>query len=241
MSVRRKVRWAFRVVFLIALLPASYLFVRWWGGNVGEFVPGRVYRSAQLTPGQLKSLIARHGIKTVVNLRGPNPNARWYRDERAASLDSGATQVDLPLASDMWLSRAQARALLDVLDGAEAPFLIHCQWGAERTGLASAFVTLLRPGGSVAEAERCFSVRYLFLPTRDGRMMAGHLAAYKTWLAVLGREHSPQRFRHWLRDVYVPGRASSESWPYDPNPLVVVTRPADAMTPMATRERASIR
>jgi protein tyrosine phosphatase (PTP) superfamily phosphohydrolase (DUF442 family) len=196
--------------------------------NFGTVQDGRVYRSGQMPARALARTIRREGIKTVLNLRGSNPDQPWYRAERAATLGAGATQVDMSLASDLWLSRAQARTLVRVLDTSEYPILIHCEWGSERTGLASAVAELLRPGGSLAEARRQFSLGYLFLPMGDGAVTRDHLDRYEQWLRDRGRPHSPERFRLWIAEGYRPGHPSREDWPYDPKPLVVITRPGES-------------
>jgi hypothetical protein len=207
-------------------VPPAFVAWRWRGGNVGVVVPGRFYRSAQLTPEALTHLIDRDGIKTVLNLRGSNPDP-WYRAERAATLAAGAIQVDVPMASDQWLSRDQARTLVEVLDTKLLyPILIHCEWGAERTGLVAAFAELLREGGTLALARAQFSWWYLFVPIRDGRVMLGHLECYESWLRSQRLEHSPRRFRQWVTEGYrpPPGALSREFWPSDPYPLRLITR-----------------
>ena len=77
---------------------------------------------------------------------------------------------------------SQLIALVEVLDTAEYPILIHCAWGSERTGLVSAFAELLRPGGTVADARAQFSLGYLFVRINDGKVMAEHLDQYENWL-----------------------------------------------------------
>jgi protein tyrosine phosphatase (PTP) superfamily phosphohydrolase (DUF442 family) len=201
---------------------------RWVTGNVGTVEPGRIYRSAQLSPGALTRIIRDRRIKTVLNLRGCNPDQTWYRAERAATLAAGAAQVDVPMSSDQWLSRDQARTLVEVLDSGAYPLLIHCEWGAERTGLVAAIATLLRPGSTLANARAQFSPYYLFVRLKDGRVMAGHLDGYEAWLGQRRLTHAPDRFRRWLAEVYRPGSPSREYWPYNPYPLVVVTRPSAA-------------
>ena len=215
---------------LAALLVAAGAFVGWRyvTGNFAVLVPGRVLRSRQLSGAELTRTIRTHRVRTVLNLRGCNPDQPWYRNERAATLAAGATQIDVPLASDLWLTRAQARALLEILDTAEPPVLIHCEWGSERTGLVSAFVELLRPGGTLASARAQFSPYYLFLPTAHGRIMSGHVERYAGWLRARGRTHTPERFRQWIVSAYHPGTPSREDWPFDPLPLKVVSRPGDA-------------
>lgn len=221
-------RWfrpAFRLVVLVALVPTVFLGHRWWTGNRGVVVPGRVYRSSQLSGPALGEWIRRDGIRTVVNLRGPNDEFAWYRDEKSATLAAGATLIDLPLASDHWLSRAQAKTLIETLDGVEYPILIHCQWGAERTGMVASLIQLLEDGNGPEAAAREFSLYYLYVPTSDGRVMAGHARLYRKWLRQNGLDHSPERFRRWLLQEYEPRYPSREYWPYDPYPPVVISKP----------------
>jgi protein tyrosine phosphatase (PTP) superfamily phosphohydrolase (DUF442 family) len=214
-------------VLTLLLPPATYVGYRSWIDNFAAVVPGRIYRSDQMTGSSIAKTVGTYGIRTVLNLRGPNPAQPWYLAERAATTGAGATQVDVPMSSCEWMSRAQLRALVRVLDSCDYPLLIHCQWGAERTGLVSAFSELLRPGATLADAEHQFSVRYLFLPIKDGKVMAEHLAQYETWLRAHEWEHSPERFRQWVAVGFIPLSPSREQWPYDPLPLVTVTRPMD--------------
>jgi protein tyrosine phosphatase (PTP) superfamily phosphohydrolase (DUF442 family) len=200
---------------------------RWSVGNIGVLGEGSasVVRTGQLSAETLGRVIRDRGIRTVLNLRGSNPEEPWYREERSVTLGAGATQVDVAMATDQWMSRVQVAAVVELLDSAERPLLVHCQWGAERTGLVSAFAELLRPGGTLESARDQFSAYYLFVPTADGRVMTGHLERYAAWLKAQGAEHSPDRFRKWVRFDYRPGSPSREDWPYDPYPLVVVSRP----------------
>ena len=174
----------------------------------------------------LDRTIRREGIKTVLNLRGSNPDQPWYRAERSTTLAAGATQVDVHLASDQWLSRAQARTLVRVLDTSEYPVLIHCEWGSERTGLVAAMAELLRPASTLGDAERQFSLRHLFVRAGNGAVTRDHLDHYERWLRDQGLAHSSDHFRRWISEDYRPGGPSREEWPYDPYPLVVTTRPA---------------
>jgi len=202
--------------------------IRWSSGNFGTVDPGRFYRSGQLSPSALARTIRAYKIRTVINLRGCNPDQAWYRAERAATLEAGAVQVDVSLVTDHWLSHDQARTLIELLDSCVKPALIHCEWGAERTGMTSSFVELLRPGGSPGSARGQYSPWYLYLPTRDGRIMAGHVALYESWLRASGLTHNPDRFRRWLLGSYQPPWPSREYWRCNPYPLLVVTRPGRA-------------
>lgn len=173
----------------------------------------------------LARAIREHGIRTVLNLRGPNATEDWYRRELAETLEGGAVQVDVPLSSCVWMSRVQLRTLVDVLDRSDYPLLVHCAWGSERTGLTSAIAELLRPDSGLDEAHEQFALRYLYVRLGDGRIMAEFLDQYEQWLVAQGLRHAPAVFRRWVSEGYVPGSPNRENWPYDPSPLVVITRP----------------
>lgn len=160
-----------------------------------------------------------------MNLRGSNVEYAWYRDEVTATNREGATQIDVAMSSCVWMSRAQLGALIESLETARYPLLIHCAWGSERTGLVAAFAELLRPGGTLADARAQFSLGYLFVRINDGKVMAEHLDQYEKWLLEKGLGHEPATFRRWVKDGFRPGVPNREQWPRDPYPLVVITRP----------------
>jgi protein tyrosine/serine phosphatase len=215
-------------VFLLILL-----YIAWDQANYnfGAVQPGRLYRSGQMPATALAQTIREYRIKTVLNLRGPNPDSSWYPPERDTALAGGATQVDIPMSSCLWMTREQLKTLIEILDTAEYPMLIHCWWGSERTGLASAFAELLRPGSSLEAARAQFSLSYLFVRINDGKVMAEHLDQYEHWLHTKGLQHTSETFRHWAAEEFKPGFPNRDQWPRDPYPPKVVTRPGWVDTP----------
>lgn len=221
---RRSIRWTNRALLSMVLLLVAFVLCRWSNGNFGTVVPDRVYRAAQLSPKGLLESIHQRRIKTVLNLRGSNPDQAWYRAELETTVEAGAAQIDFPMSSDQWLSIEQARTLLEIIDTCDYPLLIHCEWGAERTGLIAAICGLLRPGSTLEDARREFSAYYLFLPMKDGLVMRGHFDRYERWLSQSRASHSPEVFRSWLLNEYQPGSPSRQHWECNPYPLKVVTR-----------------
>jgi len=175
-------------------------------------------------------------IKTVLNLRGANGHEKWYRAERDATLAAGATQVDVSLSSCVWMSRAQLLTLIDLLDSIEYPVIIHCEWGAERTGVVSAFVELLREGSTIDDARNQFALKFMYLPVGDGKIMGEMIDQYDNWLRKRELEHRPELFRRWAASGYQPVSPSREEWPWDPYPLVVTTRPEVERTAQSADE-----
>ena len=222
----RRVRWVAFIVATCTTLPttALYLWRSEYQHNFGTIVPDRLYRSAQLGRGAIAPILQRHHIKTVLNLRGTNVRQRWYRDERDAVLAAGRDagrprdgelRPDVPVA----VAHPRARARYERL-----PIALHRQHGSERSGWASAVATLLRPGATLADGAQ-FSVGYLYFGIGDGKIMAEHLDQYEHWLKTQGANHSPERFREWVDHGFRPGHPSREDWPYDPSPLIAITRP----------------
>lgn len=226
MTLGRLRKWVLRVVLATAATVGSVVGWISLTGNFATVIDGRVYRSAQMRPSGLTRTVRDHKVRTVLNLRGYHPESAWYRAERDATLAQGATQVDMALSSCDWMSRAQLRTLVDVLTTSDTPILVHCWHGSERSGLASAFATLLRDGSMLDEARAQFSARHLFVPWGDGVVTLRHLEQYEAWLMKVGLTHSPRAFRLWVDEGYVPGEPSREQWPFDPYPLVVTTRPS---------------
>lgn len=232
-SPRRIALWTVKLVAVI-VIPTS-LYVAWDQAtyNFGSVQPGRIYRSGQMPGPALARTIHDYHIKTVLNLRGENLDEAWYRDEVSATASAGATHIDIAMSSCIWMSRAQLRTLIDTLETAEYPMVVHCAWGSERTGLAAAFAELLRPGGTLEDARAQFSVRYLFVRVNDGKLMAEHLDQYEEWLLSHRLRHDPSAFRRWVNEGFQPGIPGREQWLYDPYPLVVIKRPSAATMPAA--------
>src|SRR5690348_14413097 len=178
MAAIRVRRWVVRTLALVVLALGLGIGWRLATANFGEVEPDRLYRAGQMSPHALADTLRERSVKTVLNLRGANPQDEWYRQELETTLAAGATQVDVAMSSCEWMSRAQLRAVIEVLETSEYPLLIHCQHGAERTGLVSAFAELLRPDRSYADARVQFTVSHLFLPVKDGKVMLDHLEQY---------------------------------------------------------------
>lgn len=217
---------------VLALLTPPLGFVAWnvATDNFATVEPGALYRSGQMDPIGLGRTIRANKIKTVLNLRGSHPELVWYQGEQKATLDAGATQVDMALSSCEWMSRVQLRTLIRTLDTSDRPILIHCWHGSERTGLATAFARLLEPGSTLADARGQFSLRYLYAGYGDGKVMEEHLQQYENWLRRQGLAHQPEHLKRWAEDGFQPGKPGREQWPYDPFPLVVVTRPSPKLS-----------
>jgi protein tyrosine/serine phosphatase len=163
-------------------------------------VPGAVYRSAQLDANDFEDAIGRYHIQTIINLRGENADAAWYRDECAVAEHSHIRHVDIPTDSVSLLTRDELHQLLAILNTPDAkPVLIHCQSGVNRTGIMAAMcVLLLEDVDGLAKARNQFRSDYGNFPWADStRSCLAYLDRYENWLDENHLWHTPERFRGW--------------------------------------------
>lgn len=185
----------------LTLLAAEALRVA-LGSNFHTIEAGVCYRSAQPSAADLRELARTHGIRTVINLRGPNPQHDWYLQEQAAARETGITLIDVPLSSNVPSSTAAFGAFVETLATAPRPMLLHCHSGADRTGLAAALFVLLLPGRSADDARAQISIRFGHRFWSEAGHVSLVLDAYEEWLRMTDSAHAPERFRHWANHVY---------------------------------------
>lgn len=142
-------------------------------GNEHEVIAGVLYRSAQPGGEEIDSLVRRHGIKTIINLRNET-RGNWYAEEKSAADRNGVTLIDYPISSGAILPVEGSEELAQIMRNAEKPILIHCEHGANRTGLASAIYV-----GAVAERGELFS--QLQLSPYYGHVPIPGIGRYAMW------------------------------------------------------------
>lgn len=145
---------------LVLLLAGVYLGTLQLVGNFHEVVPGTLYRAAQITPEHLSDYKKQYGIRTVINLRGANPGSDWYDAELKASDALGISHLDFRMSASRVLSQQRAEELIALMRSAPKPLLIHCQGGADRSGLASALYLAAIAGAQEEAAERQLSLLF---------------------------------------------------------------------------------
>ena len=120
-----------------AIVFGGYIAYLQLSGNFHEVIAGQFYRSGQPSAAQLDRYIKDHGIRTVINLRGENLDAPWYQQELAQSQSLGITHIDFGMSAGKALTMPQTEQLISLLRDAPKPILVHCQGGADRSGLVS--------------------------------------------------------------------------------------------------------
>ncbi len=168
-------------------------------------------------------MVRRHGVKTVINLRGLCPDLGWYEKEAQLTHDLDLNQEDVCMSAYRLPSSSELRYLIEVLDRAEYPILVHCRRGSDRTGLVSMAVMLLQEGTSLSQAHGQLSWRYGHIPVGRCAHLSEFYGYYSAWLTQQHLEHTPALFRRWATEEYKGGPCGAvfESWALPGEPLRV--------------------
>lgn len=169
--MRRVVSWALAVVVLavvvgppVALFRAQYAHAK----RLREVVPGRFYRSGQMTAAGFRETIERFGIRTVINLQHENPDPlipeKWLGKpsvrESAVCEQMKVRYVlltpdILPQPNDVTREPPAVTEFVKLLDDETVyPILLHCKAGLHRTGRLTAVYRMEKEGWDVGAALR---------------------------------------------------------------------------------------
>ncbi|MBC7539736.1 MAG: tyrosine-protein phosphatase [Bacteriovorax sp.] len=130
-----------------------------------------IYRGARLTSIEAVQYLKSLNIKSVINLQGgdlesdigviipwaePGERPEVIAQEKAASLSLGLGFVNIPLNSLEPITKAEDREIDDTLafmnNKDNQPVFIHCEHGADRTGLLVALYRVKFEGANVESA-----------------------------------------------------------------------------------------
>jgi protein tyrosine/serine phosphatase len=160
----RKIKIYSAIVLLLLISTTSYFLYIEEQGNFHPIRPGEAYRSAQLDRDELEYYIRKYNIKSIVNLRGENPDQPWYREEKKVSAKYNVKHYDISLSASREPDEEEIRELIEMFNNAPRPVLIHCFAGADRSGLAAAMWKVIVDKEPKSEAGKQLSIFYGHLP-----------------------------------------------------------------------------
>lgn len=166
------------VIGLPSATYAAYCKIIILTGNFHAVVEGQYYRSAQLSKEKFIEEIDRHQIKSVLNLRGSNPGSPWYDEEIAAMKLRGITHYDFGISARKPVTVEKINQIMAIIRNAPKPILVHCQAGADRTGLVTALYRYVIQHRSPEDADKELSLVYghfPYLTSKTGAMDASFL------------------------------------------------------------------
>ncbi len=155
------------------------------------------WRSAQPSPGQLSS-IAKLGVRTIVNLRGPRVCGGYWLEQDACTR-LGLRLVDFQLRSRAAPSKEELFAARDLLSNITYPALFHCKSGADRAGLMSTLYLIAHENVPVKEAVSQLGLKFGHIRQSDTGILDYFFERY---LADTVEDGMP--FFEWVEKVYDP-------------------------------------
>lgn len=118
--------------------------------NFGVVNEGQIYRSSQPSENFLKRLIEQRKIKTIIVLKHSVPSF-----EKNIADSKGIKIIHLKMSVSKEPSEDTVKKFLEVVeDPNNYPILVHCQGGADRTGLMIAIKRVELDGWTIAEVEK---------------------------------------------------------------------------------------
>lgn len=172
---------ALRIGIAFAVLLAALAGLGYWADENDNFhviTPGQAYRSAQLEAEELRGYLREYEMKSVLNLRGRQEGKTWYHEELKVCAEERVRHYDLALTAHRAPNGDEIEELLDIFAAAPRPILIHCEGGADRTGLAAAMWRMYVVGENKNRASAELSWRYGHLPLGRKKALDDFFAAW---------------------------------------------------------------
>lgn len=164
--------------------------------NWAAVTPHRLYRSNHPLPWQLAAAARRHGLRTVINLRGQRDACGSDALGRAAAARLGLVHIDAPFESRGAPHRDRVLRLAALYADMAEPALIHCKSGADRAGLAAGIWLLLQGAPPETAAGQ--------LTLRHGHVRQSKTGILDAFFAAYAEAHrrTGAPFLAWVRDTY---------------------------------------
>ena len=159
-------------------------------------IPGPLFRCNQPSPSKLLRYAQRLRIKTVVNLRGANPQLGWYQLESHTCQSLEIHLINTQVHSRGLPTRSRIYELKQIIETMELPANAHCKSGADRVGFFSVLFRHWRLGEPIETARKELHWRF------------GHFRSAKTGVldfffeAYLNTREPNQSFINWVDSVY---------------------------------------
>jgi protein tyrosine/serine phosphatase len=188
-SLGPTVNWADMLLVDHGLFRLAYLNLHRLGSNA--------WRSAQPAPHQIRH-IARLGVRTIVNLRGPRWCGSYWLEQRACHRH-GIRLIDYQVRSRAAPTREEILGARDLLRSIEGPVLLQCKSGADRAGLVSTIYMIAVEGLPVEEAQRQLSLKFGHIRQSDTGVLDYVFDCYRE-----ANAKSPVEFFQWVEHIYEP-------------------------------------
>ncbi len=200
------------IVVILVLCSASLLYFYFFLDNrFYTVVEGRIYRSARLSNNDMEKYIREKEIKTVLNLAGRRDDKDWYKKQKEITQTYNVQLHDVGISPNELPDIDRIIAIVNILEHAERPMLIHCRKGVDRTGLISAIALAMEKDPPLDEIKKQFSLRYGVIPVYRS-VGPFFFEQYEKWLKETERTHNKNTLLSWITHDYVDYKGNLQFW-----------------------------
>jgi len=132
------------------LITVAWLIERFVFFNFHEVVAGQVYRSGQPSEAFWEKAAEEYQLRSVLKMNRYKESS-WSQDEEKTLRRLGVQLIYLPIGVTELPSRWDMLKVVDAIETAPRPVLVHCKNGADRTGFA-AILFEMRDGKTLDQA-----------------------------------------------------------------------------------------
>lgn len=156
-----------------------------------------VYRSNHPSPRFVRKLKQKYQLKTIVSLRKANSSGQFLLEKKACEAQ-GITLINHAMSSRRLPKKDKLFTLIDILENAEKPLLLHCKSGADRAGMAAVVYQHTIAGQSMEQALEQLSWKYGHFRWAD----TGKLDFFFEQFLAFKKKHPEEEFLHWVSHHY---------------------------------------
>ena len=181
-------------------------------------IGGGMFRENQPSPKRI-AILAKMGIKTIVNLRGESPKG-FYLLEKEACEKHGIELINFRMYSRDVHSREKIRAAKELFEQIEYPALMHCKSGADRTGIMGVLYRHFHMGDTIEQAMEQLRFKYLHVKHGKTGMLGFFFNDYLKYAA-----DNDVSFIDWVDTVYEPADVKARFMAqWSGNPITEILR-----------------
>jgi protein tyrosine/serine phosphatase len=156
-----------------------------------------MYRANQPSPERI-AVLAKQGIRTILNLRGVSEKG-YYLLEKEACEHHEITLVDFRMYSRDTPKKEKIYALKALFEEMQYPCLMHCKSGADRTGITGVLYKHFHLGVPIAQAVEQLKFKYLHVKAGKTGMLDFFFDDYLEYAKT-----GDLSFIDWVDQIYDP-------------------------------------
>ena len=195
MNVDLQTRWGRLAAWLHAMF-AEHNFTNLVRFNFHR-ISADAFRSSQPTMLQLRRMVRKHGIKTILNLKGDNPGSAYLAFEREQCAKLGVKLIDVDIKSRETPWPENLRTAKGLFESIEYPMWMHCKAGADRTGIYATLFQYFHQRIPVDRTDQLKLWPYGHIRLSEAGKIDNYLKLYKAYRA----EHPDVDLLDWAETV----------------------------------------